>query len=90
MPARSKDLELYSEEQLLAELNRRKVKAKKPDAVPLEKVDWSKVHALALTYVQHLEHEDYDETSYKAFIADEVLKAIYGDGFEDWVNSINR
>lgn len=82
------NLQDYSDEQLKAELKKREAT---PKSIPvkLEKIDFEPVVEMIDRIIERAKSKRYWDEDYEGYIFEAVVKAIYGESFFDWLNSIN-
>lgn len=81
------ELQRFSEKELKTELERRE---KLKDAVPkpLPNPDFSGVLTTAQSVVNEVAKEHYSDEDNASYIFEAVMKAIYGDKYWDWHNTM--
>ena len=79
------DIRRYKETELKAELDRRK---KRRDLMPqpLENVDFKKVKALCIAYIEAVEKNRCVKESEKQSIITASMEAVYGKEVWKWIN----
>jgi hypothetical protein len=71
---------------LEAELERRKKKSNKPPR-PLEKPDFTKLHAMILQGVHTSFENEHQDEDFEHFVYEEAMEAVYGKDYWNWRNA---
>ena len=76
----------YTDEELRLELNRREEeKRRPPKPVSRKEVNWASVYNLAISLTEDLIKTEYTDTDQKIQLYKEVIDAIYGPKYWEWV-----
>lgn len=83
------NLKMYSDEELVKELERREVAKKLPNApIPMESEEMNieMLRDLCIEVIQNIDQLGYYEEDYKQYIFEQAMVSVYGKNIFEYIN----
>lgn len=78
------DIRSASDEQLLAEIERRKIAKTMPSPIPLEKPDFKKLIDTVTFGINEAIKNKYEDDDLRGYIYEAAIEAVYGPDYWKW------